>query len=128
MTKKDPHKAASETHEGRKVWKYTLEDSETKEALTSGIVEIPSGAKFLSAQAQNGVMTMWFLIDNRNTLMRRKFVVVGTGRPLPEERVEYLATVKLMGDNLIGHLFEYDSRYVEQSDEYKKATNSANPC
>lgn len=69
---------------------------------------------------------MWFLVDKENFTVNRRFVVVGTGRDLPTEELTYIDTIQILGENLIGHIWEVDFRTVEQSDDVKKLISRNN--
>jgi hypothetical protein len=51
------------------VYKYTVTPS----------VEMPIGAQILDIQKQNGLITMWALVDPNASMEYRRFEVVGTG-------------------------------------------------
>lgn len=62
----------------REVWKYPLSQVEQT-------VAIPDGARAVHAAMQNDSPTLWFELDPTSAPVDRKFVVVGTGWPLPAE-------------------------------------------
>ena len=105
-----------------KVHKYTME----KEDET---FELPDGSMFLDAMMQNGKVVIYFLVNPTAVLSKRRFILVGTGKDMPEEELHYCTTLKLVGDGLIGHVWEYAR--VEQSKAYVVATgrnNSRHDC
>lgn len=82
------------------VWKYML--------LTfSNEIIVPVGARVLSVQAQNGLPTLWVLVDL--TEARRetwRVDLFGTGHPVPSPGIgEYLGTVQ-MPSALVWHVFK----------------------
>lgn len=86
------------------IHKYTL----TKLQLSNGIVfvEIPEGAKLLTAQVQDGHICLWAIVDPERTKQQRRVFVIGTGWPrFPEFAIEYLGTVQFPESCLVFHVF-----------------------
>lgn len=70
-------------------------------------LELPSGATFLSLQVQRGTPQAWFLCDPEAEKEQRRFVIVGTGHPVPEnERLNYVGTFQIYDGDLVLHVFE----------------------
>lgn len=69
---------------------------------------LPKDAKTLSVQAQYDVPTIWVLVDPEAETEARKFWVIGTGHPTPENinDLKFLGTVQQGGGTLIWHVFE----------------------
>lgn len=107
-----------------KVWKYMMEDPNTQKSVTDITLQIPENSKFLNAGVQNGKVTLYFLIDADEKLVNRRFMVSGTGRDLPTEKIHYMATVEIMGEKMIGHVFEFDKEHVTQPSAPKKSDAS----
>ena len=81
----------------RTIYKYQLEPSSE--------VEIPEGGKVLTFQYQNGIPTIWVLVDTSNPPVKRKFLIQGTGWELPDYNMNYIGTAQ-QGRFLVWHLFE----------------------
>ena len=81
----------------RTIYKYQLE--------LSSEVEIPEGGKVLTFQYQNGIRTIWVLVDTSNPPVKRKFLIQGTGWELPDYDMEYIGTAQ-QGVLFVWHLFE----------------------
>lgn len=83
------------------IWKYEIPGRLTFE------LELPVGARFLSAQLQGLSPQMWFLLDPSRSKQLRRFVVTVTGVKVPEpEKLQHLATMQIGA--IVVHLFEYD--------------------
>lgn len=83
------------------VYKYPLDTERTQHNL-------PLDAKFLSVQVQHDKPQMWFLFDEKETLMeQRNFRIVPTGERFHVSgEAEYLGTFQLYNGGLVFHLFE----------------------
>ena len=88
------------------IYKYIL-DLEHEQ-----ILNMPDGAKFLSAQAQKGKICVWAIVDPDELPVEYTFNVYGTGHPLPEDLVKkiekcgsgcFIDTVQMSG--LVLHVF-----------------------
>ena len=69
-------------------------------------LELPTGAEFLSVQAQAGLAQSWWLVETGASTSRRAFVVYGTGHEVRDEPRRFLGTFQLQGGAFVGHLFE----------------------
>ena len=67
---------------------------------------MPIGAKILTAQVQKNHICIWFLCAQTAFFEGRKFLVYGTGIPMPDNPGEYLGTFQLDEGNLVLHVFE----------------------
>lgn len=65
---------------------------------------IPSGAKFLTLQMQDGAPTLWFQVDSSRSKQDRHFVVCATGGPLASDLMGYLGTFQKGW--FVGHVYE----------------------
>lgn len=81
------------------VWKFVIADPETP-------VRMPEGAEVLHVAEQHGQVCLWALVDPAAMPMDRRFVIVGTGHPLPEHRGRFIGTVLLAGGGLVFHVWE----------------------
>ena len=72
-------------------------------------VSMPVGAQILRFEMQEGVPTLWALVDDRAPVETRRFRLAGTGDPLDDLRGEvcYLGTI-FPPSGLVFHLFEFE--------------------
>jgi hypothetical protein len=64
-------------------------------------------AQFLSAQMQDGVPTLWAMVNLTNSSGKRTIRIIGTGHPIPEgTKRTYLGTVQQPELGLVWHIFE----------------------
>ena len=83
----------------RTVWKYTLQTMiET--------LNMPEGAQILSVANQFNSVCLWASVDTNAPSENRRFYVVGTGHPLPEEPTIYRGTAKVEIGHIVLHVFE----------------------
>ena len=84
----------------KRVFKYLLN--------LNGIqkIEMPKDAKILCVQGQNNEMCLWALIDPDNQLETRQIRVFGTGRDIPDIKLDYIGTVQMLAGSIIWHIFE----------------------
>lgn len=81
------------------IYKYQLTGSGVNE------IEMPTGARILSAQFQGKNVCLWALVSVQNKKEVRKFDVIGTGWELEEINLrKYIATVQ--EDGYVWHIFE----------------------
>ena len=65
----------------------------------------PKGAKFLTAQLQDGLFAIWFECDEKAELTARNLGIYATGRNLPEDNPGlYIATVQT--GNTVWHIYD----------------------
>lgn len=67
-------------------------------------VRMPEGAEILDLQIQNRVPTIWALVEPENPTEIRRFNIVGTGWPTPDDCGDYIATAQ--DDPYVWHFFE----------------------
>ena len=80
------------------VWKYPamLNDEFS--------LKLPYGAEGLCVQLQNGIPTMWILVNpDEDVYEDRKFLCRGTGHPI-ECEIRYIGTYQ--ASTLVFHIFE----------------------
>jgi hypothetical protein len=88
--------------EGMKtIYKYSI-------PVTQGSfqLDLPAGAKILTAQLQKGKPQMWVLVDTNMPAVSREFCLIGTGAPVQEAGLTYISTLLLDADAKVVHLFE----------------------
>jgi hypothetical protein len=71
-----------------------------------------ANAQILSLQMQNGVPCLWVLHDLSKPVFDRKFVLYGTGYPLPDNPGVFIGTFQYTA--LVFHLFETTSVKEQQ--------------
>ena len=69
-----------------------------------GEIQIPLGAKILTAGAQNGDFYLWAEVDTDQVLEHRTFERFGTGWEMPNKNICYIATV--FEDPFVWHIYE----------------------
>ncbi len=79
------------------VYKYRLTGKYTT------TLQLPKQAQILSVQMQEGVPTLWALVDPTEELIPRYFSIVGTGWEI-EEEVTHIGT--FMEGAFVWHVFE----------------------
>ncbi len=80
------------------VWKFELHPFSS--------LSMPVGAKPLSVHAQNGNICLWAEVDTDAEKESRKFVIVGTGHPVPVEAGVFIGSALLNDGALVFHVFE----------------------
>ena len=85
------------------VWKYQFPITD-EFALTMKV-----GAQVLHVEAQNGIPTLWALVDPKADLERRLFSIVGTGHPTNLLAEQHVASFLQLDGSLVWHLFERKS-------------------
>ena len=68
-------------------------------------IDLPSGAKILTVQLQEGIPHMWVEQETSNPMFRRHLYVVGTGRQIPTNDVDYVGTYQEQGGALVWHVY-----------------------
>lgn len=83
------------------VWKYTLKLGETNKLVA------PKGAAYLTAQAQNNEIVVWYQVDP-STLQTEmiELRVIPTGVTYDDYNLRYISTVQLDGGAFVAHIFE----------------------
>lgn len=85
------------------IWEYPIDIRDSFKFF------MPKGAEILSAQAQNNVPCIWALVSSTTPLVQRKFRVLGTGFPIPEDslsNMKFVGTIQQNGGTLVWHLFD----------------------
>lgn len=85
----------------RAIFKYHI----TKE--NNGLIEMPEGSNVVSCQLQNGIITIWAIVDESKPLVKRQFDVYGTGWDV-DARNTFIGTVQ-DNDGLVWHIFEINT-------------------
>ena len=82
-----------------RVWKYELPLEGQPE------VTMPIGAEVLHIGVQGNVPYLWARVDPRDPVGTRRFLLVGTGHPVPDSAT-HLGTFMLDDGRFVGHVFE----------------------
>ena len=79
-----------------------------KYSLDTDMVEMPAGAKVLTAQSQNDKAYMWALVDTTAPLVIRRFRIFGTGFDIEHtpKDLGYIGTFQVCNGTFIWHVFE----------------------
>lgn len=70
------------------------------------LIFMPSDAELLCVQLQHGEPFVWALVDPGKPQAARRLALLGTGHPMPEEKLSYVGTFQLAGGDFIVHLFD----------------------
>lgn len=85
------------------VWKYELMLADTF------VLTMPQGAIPLAVQTQDGIPTLWALVDPNQPMASVRFRLAGTGHMIatgPGIHQRYIGTFQLHDGKLVFHLFE----------------------
>lgn len=83
----------------RTIWKFPFFIARRQ------IVNLPLGARMLSCQLQQGVPTLWVLVDEGAPIIDQEIWCIGTGHEVPRaEPLEFVATLQ-DGDGFVWHIF-----------------------
>lgn len=86
-----------------RIFKYELD------AVPDQRVLMPTGARLLDAQVQNGILCVWAEVSPQAQPEARRFCLLGTGDEMPEGVIGHVATFQALGvhgEPLVFHLFE----------------------
>ena len=83
----------------KSIWKFKLELSCEQD------VQLPTGAKVLTAQYQNGSLFIWAVVDPMEVETGyRRFLIFGTGHEMSDVAMRYISTVQQGA--FVWHVFE----------------------
>jgi len=82
----------------RRVWKYTLEFH------TPSVFDMPEDAEIVHVHDQNGLPTIWALVDDTKPTMKRIFYPCGTGMDVVRRDAKYIGSTH--HDGFVWHIFE----------------------
>lgn len=83
----------------RSVWKYPLRLERGDEQD----FDMPAGARVVHVAPQAGVATLWADVETSAAVLRRRFLIVGTGYPAPDDG-EHVGSWQQ--GSFVFHLFE----------------------
>jgi hypothetical protein len=78
------------------IYKYTLDSHDCT-------LQLPKGAEILMVQLQNGIPTLWALVNPMTVTEERHICIVGTGWDV-EDTMKYITTY--MDGYFVWHAFE----------------------
>jgi hypothetical protein len=84
------------------VWKYEIPIQDDFQ------LQLPGGYKILTMAMQNKCPHIWVLVDPRQPLEVVKFRLAGTGHPIEQENILYIATAHCIDYGLVFHLFQME--------------------
>lgn len=80
----------------RTIHKYPL--------VSSGVLQMPTGAKILDIEYQDRIPHVWAEIDTDQPDEPRAFVVIPTGEPFPEGNLSFIKSIH--NPPFVWHLYE----------------------
>lgn len=81
------------------IWKFVLP------FLGEGVIQMPAVSSVLHVGAQGGHICVWALVSPTAPEEQRRFLIAGTGHPLPSEGSwSYIGSVQQ--DEHVWHIFE----------------------
>jgi hypothetical protein len=89
--------------DSRKIYRYQLS------LLDEPTLSMPEGAEVLSVGPPRGYLTeldLWALVEPENVEKERRFLIVGTGNPIPDGLGRFIGTVTMNSGVHIFHVFE----------------------
>lgn len=85
----------------KRIFKYEIPDKGVN------VVKMPREHIVLTAQSQYGVVKIWAIVDDEDVPSADvKFHVIGTGNPIPNTTLSYVATIQTFAGSEVNHLFE----------------------
>jgi hypothetical protein len=89
----------------RTIWKYPIPMADSFE------IEMPGDREFLTLDVQDGFPHIWVSVDPESGTFIRKFHLVGTGNPIPEEtqvhhELVFRGSFQMSNGAFVFHLFE----------------------
>lgn len=73
-------------------------------------IEMPQYSKIVGFQLQNENPIIWTVCDADLILVKRKFMLIGTGIEIPEDInvdfIDYIGTIQMNDAKLVWHLFD----------------------
>lgn len=65
---------------------------------------MPASAQILAVQYQGTTLCLWYECDDASALVPRRFRIYGTGWPMPDSGITYIATVQ--SGAFVWHVYE----------------------
>jgi hypothetical protein len=114
----------------RTIYKFTLDDyldDERGKTTYRPKIPMPRGAEVLGLDEQLGNIVIWAIVDAEADAEVRQFVIVETGRYLPDDAGRYVGTwqTEFAKSALVFHLFEVKKdRYDEAAAHHAQAVRN----
>lgn len=83
----------------RTIYKYQFRPSDPL------YIDMPAGADIIHVASQNGINTLWSVVDTDWVNVTRRFRMVGTGHPLPADVSVDTHVATWMDGEFVWHLF-----------------------
>lgn len=82
------------------IWKYPVE--------MAGLftIAMPQGAHVLTVQTQGNAPQLWALVDPKQPVEPRRFLMLGTGHDISYQPGRYIGTFQVDGGTFVFHVFE----------------------
>ncbi len=92
----------------KKIFKYPLQ------TMDDQLIKMPAGAVVLTIQVQQDVPCIWAEVDPVAPIIKRRFLTVGTGHPMPDvDSAHYVGTYQIQGGALVFHVYTDRKEYTE---------------
>lgn len=82
------------------IWKFPVPISDLF------TIKMPTGARLLTVQLQNGEPQLWALVDTSAPSVRRGLRVHGTGHRVESDIGAHIASFQLLNGSLVFHVFD----------------------
>lgn len=89
------------------IWKFELYNPITG---ANPIAKMPNNARILCVKNQYGSLCLWAEVDDQWPTVFWTFMLVGTGKEVPESAGEYIGTVLLDEGDLVLHVYHSTPR------------------
>lgn len=88
------------------VWKYQF-------GLGLALLIMPWDAQPIDVQEQDGIVTMWAIVNDTSTKVQRQFLTIGTGQvtAAPLSRDNYVGSIHGVDGWMVFHVFETTSAW-----------------
>lgn len=82
------------------IWKFKLTEEKKQR------VQMPRGAKILSAQSQRNDLCLWAMVDSTQPVVERTIICFGTGDEIKNDQLRYIGTTIFNDGYFVVHVFE----------------------
>jgi len=84
------------------IWKFLVTNP------VAGEIEMPTGAEILHVEMQHGNVCMWAKVDPDAALIRREFMIEGTGQPPNQRLDDAIHRGTVLSGAMVWHVFEIE--------------------
>ena len=88
------------------IWKFPLDLFEAGQNGARLKIEMPINARILHVGTQRDNPVLWAEVDDPSPSEWREFIIVGTGRMMPDDRTRYLGTTTTHDGTFDWHIYE----------------------